>query len=76
LFRGGKLREHLVEVAPRRLKRVFMDEIVERNRHYGVRFSSDHPVAAQWLRAVSWCDSPEVMAFWSVPCVPLVQETK
>lgn len=71
LFDGGILRDHAVEVAPRRLLRVLMDDIAGRNRHYGVRFSSDQPVAAQWRRAVYWYDSPEVMAFWSVPCVPL-----
>jgi hypothetical protein len=73
LFGGGLLHDHVVDVAPRRLKRVFMDDVAARNRHYGVRFSSDRPVAAQWLRGVYWYDSPEVMAFWSVPCVPLLE---
>ena len=71
-FTGGMLHDHVVDVDPRRLKRVLMDDIVARNRHYGVRFTSDRPVAAQWLRGVYWYDSPEVMAFWSVPCVPLL----
>jgi hypothetical protein len=75
-FDGGNQRDHRMEIAARRLKRVFMDEIVPRNRHYGVRFSSDRPVVAQWLRAVYWHDSTEVMAFWSVPCVPLVESRK
>lgn len=76
LLDGKKPRQHVVEVPARRLKRVFMDEIVSHNCHYGVRFASNRPVAAQWLRAVYWYDSAEVMAFWSVPCVPLVQVKK
>jgi len=60
--------EHQVEVPARRLKTVFMDEIVERNVHYGVHFTADQPIAAQWLRTVNWYDRPDLMAFWSVPC--------
>ena len=62
--------EHAVEVPARRLKVVYMDDVARRNSHYGVHFSSDQPIAAQWLRAVMWNDCDEVMAFWSVPCVP------
>lgn len=62
--------EHTVEVPARRLKIVYMDDIARRNEHYGVHFSSDRPIAVQWLRAVMWNDRDEVMAFWSVPGVP------
>lgn len=61
---------HTVEVPARRLKCVYMDDVARRNVHYGVHFSSDQPVAAQWLRAVKWYERPELMAYWSVPCVP------
>jgi hypothetical protein len=61
---------HPVEVPARRLKCVYMDDIIQRNVHYGVHFHSDQPIAAQWLRAVMWNDRPELMAFWSAPCVP------
>jgi hypothetical protein len=61
---------HTVEVPPRRLLCTHMDEIARRNVHYGVHFSSDQPIAAQWLRTVNWNDYPELMSFWSVPCVP------
>ncbi|MBM3860080.1 MAG: hypothetical protein FJ395_10560 [Verrucomicrobia bacterium] len=76
LLDGTKPRDHGIEIPARRLRRVFMDEIAPHNRHYGVRFSGNRPVAAQWLRAVYWHDSTEVMAFWSVPCVPLVESTR
>jgi len=62
--------EHQVEVPARRLKVVYMDDIVRRNDHYGVHFRSDQPIAAQWLRAVKWYDRAELMTYWSVPCVP------
>jgi hypothetical protein len=67
---GAALR-HTVGVPPRRVRAVFMDPIAMPNQHYGVTFTSDQPVAAQWLRTVNWYDSKELMAFWSVPCVPL-----
>jgi hypothetical protein len=60
---------HVVEVPARRVKAVYMDDIARRNSHYGVHFISDQPIAVQWLRAVLWNGSDEVMAFWSVPCV-------
>lgn len=74
LFRSGVEMDHVVDVPARRLVRVLMDDVATRNRHYGVRFSSDRPVAVQWLRAVYWNDSDEVMAFWSVPGVPVLRE--
>jgi hypothetical protein len=72
LHDAGAARRHTVEVPPRRVRAVFMDPIAPSNRHYGVTFTSDQPVAAQWLRAVNWYNSKELMAFWSVPCVPQV----
>ncbi|MGQ9683236.1 MAG: sensory rhodopsin transducer [Anaerolineae bacterium] len=62
--------EHKVTVPARRLRFVYMDEIARRNKHYGVHFQSDQPLAAQWLRTVNWYDSDEIMCYWSVPCVP------
>jgi hypothetical protein len=62
---------HEVTVPSRRLVSVSMDDLVPRNKHYGVRFSSDLPIAVQWLREVHWYDRPDLMAFWSVPAVPL-----
>jgi hypothetical protein len=32
---------------------------------------SDREIAVQWLRQVSWHDSDETMAFWSLPAFPL-----
>src|SRR6185436_20213839 len=63
-------REHAVDVPARRLRALYMDDIAPRNEHYGVEFSSDQPVATQWVREVRWYDSSEMMAFWSVPAVP------
>jgi hypothetical protein len=66
-------RTHTIEVAPRRVRAVHMDDLVTlRNKHYGVRISSDVPIAAQWRRTVQWYDSPELMSVWSIPCVPLM----
>jgi hypothetical protein len=62
--------QHTINVPPRRLRRVRMDDIARHNTHYGMRISSDCPVAAQWLRTVKWSDDSELMAYWSVPCVP------
>lgn len=65
-------RGHTIEVPPRRVRAVRMDDLVTlRNKHYGVRFASDVPIAAQWRRSVTWYGSDELMSFWSVPCVPL-----
>jgi hypothetical protein len=73
LFFKVFMRSHTVEVPPRRVRAFHMDDLVTlRNKHYGVRFASDVPIAAQWRRTVEWYDSPELMSFWSVPCVPLV----
>ncbi|MCC6763999.1 MAG: hypothetical protein IT293_04980 [Deltaproteobacteria bacterium] len=68
-------RAHAVEVAPRRVRAVRMDDLVTlRNKHYGVRIASDVPIAAQWRRTVAWYDSPELMSFWSVPLVPMLPQ--
>ena len=61
--------EHSVSVPARRITVVPMDDVARRNSHYGVHFVSGSPVAVQWLRAVLWNDSDEIMAYWSVPCV-------
>lgn len=67
---GDAVGEHTVKVPARRMRCLYMDDIADRNRGYGVHFHSDQPVAAQWLRAVYWAHRPVLMAFWSVPCVP------
>jgi len=66
----GWKREYAVDVPARRLRVLYMDDIAPRNQHYGVDFTSDQPVATQWVREVRWYDSSEMMAFWSVPGVP------
>ena len=72
LFYRVLARSHTIEVPPRRVRAVKMDDVVLRaGLHYGVRFASDVPVAVQWRRTVNWYDSPELMAFWSVPAVAL-----
>lgn len=72
LFFRWFTKTHTIEVAPRRVRAVRMDDLVPiRNKHYGVRIASDVPIAAQWRRTVEWYDSPELMSFWSIPCVPL-----
>jgi hypothetical protein len=65
-----EMAEHTLELPARRVRRVYMDDIARRNKHYGVHFHSDQPIAAQWLRTVNWYERAELMAFWSVPCVP------
>lgn len=67
LYGSGWSRQHELEVPPRRLRAVYMDDVAPRNQLYGVEFESDRPVAAQWVREVRWYDSPEMMAYWSVP---------
>ena len=62
---------HHVAVPPRRLARVYLDDLVPRNKHYGVRFASDQPIAAQWIREVRWYDRPDLMTYWSVPAIPI-----
>jgi hypothetical protein len=64
-------RIHEVEVAPRRVARVYMDDLVPRNTHYGIRFVSEQPIAAQWLRSVNWYHRPDLMAFWSAPAASI-----
>lgn len=72
LFFQWFTRAHTIEVAPRRVRAVRMDDLVTlRNKHYGVRVASDVPIAAQWRRTIEWYDSPELMSFWSIPLVPM-----
>lgn len=68
-YRRDDIGKHQVTVAPRRLAVVYMDDLVQRNQHYGAHIAADQPVAAQWMRVVKWDDASETMAFWSVPCV-------
>ena len=67
LYGSGWSKQHHIEVPARRLRAVYMDDVAPRNQLYGVEFNSDRPVAAQWVREVRWYDSPEMMAYWSVP---------
>jgi len=69
-FDTAEPRQYKVEVPARRVISLYIDDIVQRNKHYGVHFRSDRPIAAQWRRHVNWNDNPELMAFWSAPCVP------
>ncbi len=71
LHYGVDSQEQIVTIPPRRLKRLYMDDIARPNRHYGVAVTSDRDIAVQWLRVVKWHDSPEPMSMWSVPAVPL-----
>jgi hypothetical protein len=48
---------------------------VPHNKHYVVRFTSDRPIAAQWLREVHWYDRPDLMTFWSVPAVSMAERS-
>ncbi len=61
--------EQQVSIPAQRCCRIRMDDRVRVNKHYGIRISSDQPIAAQWLRTVKWSDDSELMAYWSVPCV-------
>ncbi len=70
LYYGNQTVQETITVPSRRVARIFMDNLVQHNRHYGVRIIGDRPVAAQWLRTVNWYDSPELMANWSVPAIP------
>jgi len=67
LYGSGWTRRQEIEVPPRRLRAVYMDDVAPRNQLYGAELVSDSPIAAQWVREVRWYDSPEIMAFWSVP---------
>ena len=67
---GDEVGEHTAVVPARRMRCLYMDDIADRNRGYGIHFRSDQPVAVQWLRAVYWSHRPVLMAFWSVPGVP------
>jgi hypothetical protein len=60
-----------VQVPARRVVSVRMDDLAFANHHYGLRVTSDHPVAVQSRRVVYWNGSPDVMTFWSTPCVAL-----
>ena len=76
LFFKHWTRAHAIEIPPRRVRAVLMDDLVTlRNRHYGIRVSSDVPIAAQWRRTIEWYDSPELMSFWSIPLVPMAPAT-
>lgn len=71
-------RQHTIDVPPRRVRHVRMADVVLVNHHYGLRVTSDQPVAVQSRRTMHWYNSPEPMTFWSVPLVPLarvLQET-
>jgi hypothetical protein len=74
LFYRWFARHHEVEVPARRLRAVVMDDLAIANHHYGVRIVGDAPIAAQWRRTVKRQGSPELLAFWSVPGVPLERE--
>lgn len=69
LLGSGWQRRQEIEVPPRRLRALYMDDIAPRNEHYGVEMNSDRPVAMRWVREVRWYDSPEIMGYWSVPAV-------
>ena len=68
-FFYNDLVEQQISILAQRCCRVRMDERVRVNKHYGIRISSDQPIAAQWLRTVKWSNDSELMAYWSVPCV-------
>ena len=67
-YAADEVDEHRMLVPGRRLGVLYLDDIVRRNRHYGMHITADHPVAAQWMRVVKWDDDSETMTFWSVPC--------
>ena len=69
-YDDGGMAEHKLQVPARRLLVVYMDEVAQQNKHYGVHLVSDQPIIVQWLRNVNWYDREELMAFWSVPGVP------
>jgi hypothetical protein len=76
LFYRWLTRTHAIEVAPRRLRAIKLDDLVLRpNLHYGVRVASDRPVGVQWRRAVYWHDGSELMTFWSLPAQALEAAT-
>ena len=64
-------RHQSVQVPARRVMHVRMDDLAFANHHYGLRVTSDRPVAVQSRRVVYWNGSPDVMTFWSTPCVAL-----
>jgi hypothetical protein len=68
-FDDGSRRKAEFVIQPQRLLYVSMDDIAIPNVHYGVKLTSDQPVAAQWQRIVKWYNSEEIMAYWSVPLV-------
>lgn len=71
ISQGASRRTHDVTIPPHRLAAIYMDDLAAHNEHYATEFNSDEPVAVQWRREVYWTDSDEIMAFWSVPAVPL-----
>jgi len=64
-------RHQRVQVPARRLAAVRMDDLAFANHHYGLRVTSDRPIAVQSRRVVYWNGTPDVMTFWSTPCVAL-----
>lgn len=69
-YGDGSIAEHPVEVGARRLKAVCVDDIGRQNAHYGLYVRSDTPVAVQSARGFYWYDRPDLMNYWTVPCVP------
>jgi hypothetical protein len=68
-YTQDEVARHVLYVPAQRLHVLALDDLVQRNRHYGAHFAADRPVAAQWMRVVKWDDQSEIMTFWSVPCV-------
>jgi hypothetical protein len=64
-------RHQHVQVPARRLAAIRMDDLAFANHHYGLRITSDRPVAAQSRRVVYWHGAPDVMTFWSTPLAAL-----
>ncbi len=65
------VRHHAIRAPARRLVAVRMDDLAFADHHYGLRVASDRLVAVQSRRVVYWYGSPDVMTFWSTPCVAL-----
>ncbi len=68
-YGNGEAGQHKVEVPARRLKVVYVDDLGKRNAHYGLHVQSDRPIAVQSARSFFWYDRPDLMNYWSVPCV-------
>lgn len=70
-YSRGVEQETALTVPAQRLRWIHMNDIAPRNRHYGARLTSSADFAAQWVRAIYWNDSTELMTYWSVPLVPM-----